>query len=60
MAEIVFEVVAFGLQDVVVFVFHLEAGAAVGGDIRNVLGREIEIGGEGVSIGNPAFFVANG
>jgi len=57
--EIVFEVVAVGLEDVEGLVLDLPASPAAGGDFGNGLGGDRQIGDEAVGIGHLSFGVAD-
>ena len=56
-AEVVFEVIALGLEGVVVFVLDLPAGATGGDDAGDIFIGDLEVGDEGILIELFAFLV---
>src|ERR1700761_5772997 len=54
MAEIMFEVIAFGFKDVEFFVFDFPAGTAASSGFGDVMGSDRKIGYETVVIGDLA------
>ena len=59
-AEVVFEVIALGLEGVVVFVLDLPASPARGDDALHVLVGEGEVGDEGVEVEDFSLVVGHG
>lgn len=59
-AEVMFQMVALGLEGVVVLVFNLPTRAARGDDAGDVFVGDLKIGDEGVFIKNFALLVGDG